>query len=305
MSIPFSQLAKNQIVKFGFSTDCCKLAFLSAVVHTAGSVFISEKRLGLSVASDNAELLNKLADLFREFYGLNVKNKGKTHLVIIGDILLAALVDCGVFRVVDGQTEVVSGIEQRIVADECCRVNYIRGAFLGAGSLSARQGYHLEFALSNTEFGEELKRLIERSGIPAKVTERAGKCVVYVKGAEAVSDCLALVGASDAVMKLNEELALRDFRKINNRINNCEYANIGRTVDASVKQVEAIKYIKRKIGLEALGDKLAALAEARLKNPEASYSELALITGAPKSTVKNRLKKLEETARELKEKKHG
>ena len=240
-----------------------------------------------------------------EFYGLKTRKKGKTQLMITGDILLRALVDCGIFKVVDGQTEVESGISPKIVADECCMVNYVRGAFLGAGSLTATKGYHLEFALSNTQFGEELKALIEKHEIPAKVTERAGKCIVYVKGSQAVSDCLALIGASDAVMKLNAELAYRDFRKNNNRINNCEYANIGKTVDASFKQIEAIKYIRKKAGLASLGDKLCLIAEVRLKNPEASYSELSDLTGVPKSTIKNRLKKIEETAKELKEKKHG
>lgn len=292
-------------MKYGFSTDCCKLAFLSAVVHTAGSVFISDKKLGLVIMSDNRLLLKKVAEVFAEFYGLKTTLKGKTQLVVTGEILLRALVDCGIFKVVDGQTEVEVGISHKIIGDECCRVNYIRGAFLGAGSLTATKGYHMEFALSNTVFGEELKALIENYEIPAKVTERAGKCVVYVKGSSAVSDCLALIGASEAVMKLNAELVYRDFRKINNRINNCEYANIGKTVDASFKQIEAIKYIRKKAGLASLGEKLSALAEIRLKNPEASYSELADLTGVPKSTIKNRLKKIEETAKELKEKKHG
>lgn len=292
-------------MKYGFSTDCCKLAFLSAVVHTAGSVFISHKRLGLMVMSDNQALLKKVAEVMEQFYGLETKLKGKTQLMVSGDILLRALVDCGIFKLVDGETQVESGISPKITREECCRVNYIRGAFLGAGSLSATKGYHLEFALSNQEFGEQLSALIEQYDIPAKITERAGKCIVYVKGSTAVSDCLALIGASDAVVKLNAELAYRDFRKNNNRINNCEYANIGKTVDASFKQVEAIKYIRKKAGLASLGEKLCALAEIRLKNPEASYSELSELTDTPKSTIKNRLKKIEEIAKELKEKKNG
>lgn len=300
----YSMMAKNEIVKLGFSTDCCKLAFLSAVIHTAGSVLIRDKKLEVEIFSENVKLLEKVGAIIKEFYSAE-PSYGKRKISLVGDRAMAVMYDCGLFVTDGGHTVVEEGINASLIQSPCCKVNYIRGAFLGAGSLSAGNGYHLEFGVSNPVFAEHLAALLENSGVPAKIIAREKKVVVYAKGSEAVCDCLALMGASGAVLKLNDELVLRDARKNYNRINNCEYANIGKTVDAAVKQSEAIKFIKKKAGLASLSDKLSAVAVLRLENPEASLSELASIIGLPKSTVKNRLNKIVEIAENLKEKTDG
>ncbi len=297
----YSVIAKNEIVKLGFSTDCCKLAFLSAVIHTAGSVLIRDKKLEVEILSENDKLLEKIFSVIVEFYKTEPIT-GKRKISLAGDVAMSVMYDCGLF-VSDGEHIVVeNGIKPSLVQSPCCKVNYIRGAFLGAGSLSAGNGYHLEFGVSNRLFAENLAVLLEESGISVKTIDREKKVVVYAKGSESVCDCLALMGASGAVLKLNDELVLRDARKNYNRINNCEYANIGRIVDAAVKQTEAIKLIKKKVGMSAIPDKLSEMAQLRLDNPEASLSELASISGLPKSTVKNRLNKIAEIAENLKEK---
>ena len=106
---------------------------------------------------------------------------------------------------------------------------------------------------------------------------------------------------SVAVLRLNDELVYRDVRKNSNRINNCEYANIGKTVDAAVRQLDAIKLLKRKKLYERLPDKLKQVAQVRVDNPEMSLSELSLLTGIARSTIKNRLNKIVEYADDIKE----
>ena len=256
----YSQLAKNEVVKLGFSTDCCKKAFLSAVIHSAGSVVISGKVLAVEIYSENDELLKKAAAIIEEFYAVTPDMSKNRKLIVAGDDAMTMMTDVGIFCSDGGHTVVQQGIMTALVINKCCAVNYIRGVFLGSGSLSAREK----------------------------------KIVVYVKGSEAVCDCLALMGASVAVLRLNDELVYRDVRKNSNRINNCEYANIGKTVDAAVRQLDAIKLLKRKKFYERLPDKLKQVAQVRVDNPEMSLSELSLLTGIARSTIKNRLNKIVE-----------
>lgn len=298
----YSQLAKTEVVKLGFSTDCCKVAFLSAVIHSTGSVVIRDKSLAVEIFSENDDLLGKTAKIIHDFYGVDVSKTGARKIVLHGNAAMEIMRDVGIFSYSGANTVVEEGIMPRLVENKCCSVNYIRGVFLGAGSISARKGYHLEFGLSNPVFAADFSALLEKNGIPVKTIVREKKIVVYAKGSEAVCDCLALIGASLAVLRLNDELAYRDVRKNFNRINNCEYANIGKTVDAAVRQTEAIKFLKKKNIFSSLPDKLIEIASLRLDNPEMSFTELAQLSGIARSTVKNRLTKIVEYAEELKEK---
>lgn len=298
----YSTRAKNEIVGLGCG-DCCKRAFLSALVHTGGSLVFARGGMKIVISAGAKGIKNKVEKYALEMLdGVTVSGTdGET--VIGGSGLTAALYALGIFRKSDeGETKVEEGIPHTIVAERCCGVNYLRGAFLGAGSLYIGKGYHLEFAVESKALAEDLRALLDRYGIAAKITDRKEKSVVYIKDSEGVSDCLALMGASDAVLGLNSEAATRQFRQYMNRQNNCDLANISKTVNAAVRQCEDIELIDRKIGLSSLGDKLEVVARARLSAREASFSALAESLGLSKSTLKNRLAKICEIAAGIREK---
>src|SRR5690625_6018240 len=94
--------------------------------------------------------------------------------------------------------------------------------------------------------------------------------IVYLKEAEKITEFLNIIGAHNALFKFEDVRIVRDMRNSVNRLVNCETANMNKTISASVKQVENIKYIKEQIGLEALPERLQELAETRLENPEVS-----------------------------------
>lgn len=298
----YSTRAKNEIVGLGCG-DCCKRAFLSALVHTGGSLVFARGGMKIVISAGAKGIKNKVEKYALEMLdGVTVSGTdGET--VIGGSGLAAALYALGIFRKSDeGDTKVEEGIPHAIVAERCCGVNYLRGAFLGAGSLYIGKGYHLEFAVESKALAEDLRALLDRYGIAAKITDRKEKSVVYIKDSEGVSDCLALMGASDAVLGLNSEAATRQFRQYMNRQNNCDLANISKTVNAAVRQCEDIELIDRKIGLAGIGEKLEVVARARLSAREASFSALAESLGLSKSTLKNRLAKIGEIAAGIREK---
>ncbi len=171
---------------------------------------------------------------------------------------------------------------------------YVRGIFLGSGSINnPRNKYHIEMALKDTNVAEKVVTILEEYGILFKILN-AKKCSIYSKDGEEISKFLAFIGANSAVLKFEEIRVFRDMRNNVNRIVNCETANLAKTVDAAVKQINAIKKLKEMGKFNELPDNLKELAELRVKNPEASLTELGQMLKEPigKSGVNYRLKNI-------------
>jgi len=115
---------------------------------------------------------------------------------------------------------------------------------------------------------------------------------------------LNVIGAHNALMEMENVRIMKEMRNQVNRIVNCETANLEKTVNAAVNQVEYIKYIDGAIGLENLPPALKEIARLRLENTHASLSELGkmLSPELSKSGVNHRLRKLEKIAEDLKQK---
>ena len=171
---------------------------------------------------------------------------------------------------------------------------YVRGIFLGSGSINnPRNKYHMEMALKDMNVAEKVVTILEEYGILFKILN-AKKCSIYSKDGEEISKFLAFIGANSAVLKFEEIRVFRDMRNNVNRIVNCETANLAKTVDAAVKQINAIKKLKEMGKFNELPDNLKELAELRVKNPEASLTELGQMLKEPigKSGVNYRLKNI-------------
>ncbi len=178
------------------------------------------------------------------------------------------------------------------------------GAFLAAGSMiDPNKEYHLEFVTPYENLRDEIKNLLLLIGINAKLSERKGLYVVYIKESENIEDLLTFTGATMSSLEIMNVKILKDVRNKANRIANCDAANIEKTVAASAKQVEDIEYIQKTSGLGGLSDELREIAEIRLENPELSLRELGQALEKPigRSGVNHRMKKLSEIADKLRE----
>lgn len=188
------------------------------------------------------------------------------------------------------------------VQKSCCRRNFIKIAFLEKGTVNdPSKGYHLEIACRGNSQATQLCELLSKEGINGKVIERNKRMSVYVKEAEQISDLLAMIGAHKAVLAMENERILHQMRGSINRRVNCETANINKTVNASVKQIEAIKYIQEHDGLHNIPDNLKEMASVRLEWPESSLSDLGQYLDPPvgKSGVNHRLRKIVEIAEKM------
>ena len=295
----FCENAKNEISALNFKTKCCKRAFLSALIHSCGSLSFNRDGMKISLPLGRDGAVEKIFAITKSLFGdkIEMLEDVNSTVILSGEYLVQALLELGIFALNErGETVLYAGIAGGLIKSRCCAVNYLRGLFLGCGSVSLSQRYHLEFALNSPALATDLITLFAKLGFSAKSTERKDKIVVYFKESETVSDCLALLGASNAVIVLNQKYIEREFRRNTNRQTNCEIANISKTVNASVRQVESIKLIESKLGLASLDDKLVAVARARVEYPDESFAFLAETLGISKSTLKNRLNKLIEIA---------
>ncbi|MBR2603457.1 MAG: DNA-binding protein WhiA, partial [Bacilli bacterium] len=198
-----------------------------------------------------------------------------------------------------------------IVDDEELKAAFIRGCFLIGGSVNdpKTSRYHLEFIINNEEFAEFLKDVLNSYELNAKTLRRAKGYMVYIKESEKISDLLRIIKAYNAVLYYEDIRVLREKQNMNNRINNCEQANVEKSMASSNKQIEDINFIKVEDAYELLDEKVRKVADYRLKYPESSLIELSNIisveTGEKitKSCVNHRLRKIRELAERLRESK--
>ena len=197
------------------------------------------------------------------------------------------------------QTDVVNGL---LLQQSCCKRAYIRGAFLAGGSISdPNKAYHFEIVCRTMEQAAQLRDTINSFSMDAKIVERKKHYVVYLKEGSQIVDILNVMEAHVALMELENVRILKEMRNSVNRQVNCETANISKTVNAAVKQLEDITFIRDRAGLDSLPDNLREMALLRLERPEAPLKELGTYLNPPvgKSSVNHRLRKISEIAEEM------
>ncbi|MFA7411405.1 MAG: DNA-binding protein WhiA [Tissierellaceae bacterium] len=311
----FSSTTKNEISRIPIEENCCAIAELSALIRMNGTIQISGMdNVILKFTTENAAIARRIFSLFKFIYNTTVEvmvrrnkqlKKNNNYLIVINDshICKKTLEDVALIGAGYSLFNPNYRIPESIVENRCCKRSYIRGAFLGGGSVTnPEKTYHLEFVTSKEEHSKDLSGLINSFGLNSKIVLRKDYYVVYLKEGEQIVDLLNIIGAHQALLKLEDIRVLKNVRNNINRIVNCETANLSKTIDASMRQVENIRLIDRLMGLEQLSDGLREVARLRLEFNEASLKEIGQMLNPPvgKSGVNHRFRKIEEIAEQLK-----
>ncbi len=175
----------------------------------------------------------------------------------------------------------------------------IRGAYLGGGSMNNPENkYHLELSIAKEENTEEIIKMLKYFDIKGNIIKKKKGYSIYLKDGEEISKFLALLGAHKSVIKFEEIRVQREMNNKINRIVNCETANLNKTINASIEQIEAIRKLKKTKEFDKLEEPLKEIANLRLENPNLSLIELGKMLKTPigKSGVNYRLKKIMEIA---------
>lgn len=279
---------------------------LSKINNLKNKEEVAYELCGYLITSNIEENKNYLEYSTENEYNINRFNKLLNNMNIDYEIRFQGNVYIIKFRktkVLDIQNEKMQNLKSEKI-DENLKKAFIRGTFLGAGSVNnPSKTYHLEIVLKNKQDAIFLKNITNNMGITLKELQRKNTYSLYIKEGEEISKFLALIGAQKSVLKFEEIRVIRDIRNNVNRKVNCETANINKTVSAAVRQIEDIKLIyKNKINLP---ENLEEIANLRLENPDTSLIELGKMLKIPigKSGVNHRLKKLQEIAEELRKNK--
>lgn len=299
----FTALAKQELNRVSRERPCCKTAELAALFRASGSFHILAREryglhasFGLSATARTAVSLTKSFDLpveirVREERRLGQRKRYEIYLEG-GDRLVQFLNEIGVLS---DRLSLQEKVPQRIVSRPCCRVSFLRGAFLASGSVSSPGSpAHFEIYSDSEEFLKTLAELAGESGLKLSIVRRRRHPAVYSKSLESIRNFLVAAGAHRAALEFEERSVMGAVREAANRRANCDQANAARCSRAAARQVRAVKALKRGGGWESLSRGLIEIAELRLKHPSFTIAELGRRADPPlsKSAVNHRLRRL-------------
>lgn len=301
MAISFSGNAKAEICRSIPQKHCCALAQCFGILLFCNSFTANNIR----IITESREFAKMLPQLFKKAFGVTfdvIPEKDSTSKLIFqifaADKIAVIMHSYGF----DPSDTLALHINLPVVEDDCCKVAFLKGAFLAGGSVTdPDKGYHLEFATTHQSVAREGSTLVEEVlGFYPKNARRGGGQVLYLKNSEQISDCLTFIGAPVAAMGIMEA---RLEKELNNKVNrrcNCDEANTSKVVEAAQEQIAAIRILRDRMLFDALPEKLKLAAEAREENPESSLTELASMMEPPisKPAMNHRLQKLVKLAKE-------
>lgn len=304
----FATETKNELSRVETEKKHCQLAEIAGFLRVNGSIgLVGMGKFKIVITTDNPAVARHYKKLIKEYFNVDTElliaeaaalKKGHTyHLTIEPNMRSESILrETGILLVKEGNNFISDGIFDGIIRNKCCRKAYLRGIFMGTGTVSdPDKSYHLEFVCYSENLAKDLKKLINTFvDLTAKIVKRKGRYVVYMKNSQYISDTLAIMGAHAKVLAFENVKIKKELLNETIRITNCDNANTDRAVDAAGKQIAAIKKLKEKGLFEGLPKKLQEVAELRLENPDMSLAQLGEMLSPPlkKSGVNNRMKRI-------------
>ena len=300
--LSFSNDVKNELSRLETNEVCCDKAEVLGVLRMSGAIVIRGMNIGIHFSTENAALARRVLQILKNNYQVQTEvvitrsrrlKKNNRYQV---RVLPAPQVNIAMTEL--QLLSIESDLKNPLLTKQCCKRAFLRGAFLGGGSISRPSSdYHLEMVTGNEDFARSIIKVMHTFSMKAKLTDRKNDYIVYLKDGESITNFLRVIGAHNSMMELENARVLKEMRNNVNRRVNCETANLGKVVKAAVRQVNCIKFIDEHMGLSELPEALQQTALLRLEYPEASLNELVEYSGGiGKSGINHRLKKLQEMA---------
>lgn len=300
----FSAEVRDELSRCEPRCEYCDLATLAALARVCGTLsFAGPGRYRLQVATETGAvartmigLTHKILKLKTEFtVRRSVLHKVRNYLIALPDQpdLEKALVLLGIL---DRQGALVRGIPHHVVARECCKLAYLRGALIAGGFVADPKGeFHLEIAVQGEQFAQALADLIGSLGVPARVNARRGAFAVYIKSSEDIKRLLLAVGAERSVAEIEEACAVKSVKNDVNRRVNAELANQTRSAGAAQRQLELIAELEARGLRRGLPQALEDFCALRERHPDLSLRDLGALADPPlsKSALYHRVLRLE------------
>ena len=304
----YSTNIKEEVSKI-FENKPEKLSELSAIIRN--SAIINNK---IEITVENNSVARKIFKLFKDIYNINTKitvrrrsglGNNLIYILTVNNNYINILKDLSIY---DNNNNYLTIPNDYIISDNENIRSYLRGIFMTSGSINdpKTSRYHLEFLVDTKNYALFIQKLLNSFSLNSKIIKREKNYLIYVKEAEKISDFLRLIKAYNGVMYFEDIRIYRDHKNMTNRLNNCEQANIDKIFITANKQIKEINLLKENDMIDTLDNKLQEAINYRLKYPESSLNELALIMSnelgykITKSGLNHRFRKIKEIVSRLK-----
>jgi DNA-binding protein WhiA len=306
--VGFTRDVKLELCTVLPDAEHCRRTQLSGILFGAGTFEIGAGgHYGVRVSVAHPALARHVLALLRPLdvdailRTVETAPTGLRYEVILGDEGrdLQVLNELGVLS--DGLA-VQMTVPRRLVERRCCLVAFVRGLFLGCGSISAPGApVHAEFTVEDEDLAAQVVRLLGRLDLPFALATRERNVACYTKRGQTAADLLAVIGAHDARLSWEEHAVLGSVRESANRLANCDAANAGRAAAAGERQAAAMRALMESSDWAGLPRPLRDVAELRAEYPYLSLQELAVEAdpALSRSALNHRLRRLMALAAEL------
>jgi DNA-binding protein WhiA len=310
----FSSKVKDELSRTEISDERSAKAEAAAFVRTVGYITIKGlNKVEFEFLTENAAVARRIFKVLKAAHNINAAvsvsksnrlKKQNNYIIKIDEKLTRQFLE--ETRMIEDNDLNIMNFNYKVPEDfidsDLCKRAYIKGSFMGSGSISnPEKSYHAEFVSNKEAQSKTIQDILKTYGIIGKNISRKNNYVTYIKESEQISDLLALMGANNAVLDFENIRAVKETRNQINRVINCETANLDKIVDTSMRQINNIKILKKYKVIDQLPESLRELAYLRLKHSNASLKELGQMLNPPlgKSGVNHRLRKIEEIAEDL------
>ena len=305
----FTSEVKNELTRVPPTCSHCERAVLAALLRVEGTLYFSGKgRYRLEMSTDMPKVARLSIQLLHSQYHLrteltmrqSVLHKTPNYLITLPQQsgMEGAMYDIGVI----GDTGLVMGVSPHLVEKRCCQAAYLRGIFMGSGFIADPKGdFHFEMSVENDELANDIASMMRERGVNARIMQRRNAFLVYLKSGADISGFLALVGAHQSALALENARVIKSVRNDVNRQVNADMANQAKAADAAIGQVEAIRKVLGHRNAADIPPALRDFMRLRLENPSASLKELGELADPPlsKSAVYHRVRRIEQMAAEI------
>lgn len=300
----FSTDVRNELARIIPEKECCRRAELSALLVGRGELAPRAEGAALIVGAENPATVRKIFKLLRQQYDWQPAveqlegrrfNRTRTYALHCElDEPQLALLEA--LTPLNPQRELKRQVNNKLLGRQCCRRAYVRGMFLSHGFVNRPEGeYHLELIVEDNRMAVDLQKLLLSMGVAMRRSERKGQLILYLKDGEQIVDFLRIVDASNALLEFENVRIIKSMRNQVNRQVNCENANLDKTINAAVRQVDLIKQLLEERGFQWLPIPLREVAALRMDNPDATLRELGQMMTPPlsKGGIAYRMRRLE------------
>lgn len=261
----------------------------------------------LTVKTENPSVARRIFNLLKRIYGVNINLTVRTQKKFFNKKIYYLNVVEKV-NIIKNDIESVYRSINDLTDEE--QASYLKGTFLAVGSINdpAKSKYHLEFLIGDEKNSKAIDKLLKHFRFSSKILKREKGYMVYLKQAEEISDFIKLIGAINALFYFEDIRIYRDHKNMVNRLNNCEQANVEKSMKTCNEQLENINYLKENDLESLLDDKTKLIISYRIKYPETTMSELAEIISLEtdinitKSGINHHFRKIKELVEKNKNK---